>query len=141
LCSPQGHKDEQPDSDLRELQFLKNNYGRLAERVILRYRDGVFLAEPGMSAIDLEARERDIDETFLAVLYKLIASKRPVSPSPQANNYAPTAIARHSDGKGHNGKDYQAAMERLLDAGKIHIAVSGPPSKQVRFLALGKGDD
>jgi RecA-family ATPase len=141
LCSPQGDKDEQPDSDLRELQFLKNNYGRLAERIVLRYRDGVFLAEPGMSAIDLEARERDIDEMFLAVLYKLIASKRPVSPSPQANNYAPTAIARHSDGKGHSGKDYQAAMARLLDAGKIHIAVSGPPSKQVRFLALGKGDD
>jgi RecA-family ATPase len=138
LRSPQGEKDEQPDSDLRELQFLKNNYGRLADRVVLRYRDGVFLAEPGMSVIDRAALEQAIDIAFLLVLGKLIASNRPVSPSPYANNYAPTVIARHPDGKAHSRKDYEAAMERLLNTGKIHVASSGPPSKQVRFLALGK---
>ena len=141
LRSPQCEKDEQPDSDLRELQFLKNNYGRLAERVVLRYRNGVFVHEPGMSIVERAARERAIDDAFLAVLGKLIASSRPVSPSPNASNYAPTVIAGHPDGKAHSRKDYQAAMERLFDANKIHIASSGPPSKQVRFLALGKGAD
>jgi RecA-family ATPase len=62
LRSPQGEKDEQPDSDLRELQFLKNNYGRLAERVVLRYRNGVFVPEPSMSIIERAAREREIDD-------------------------------------------------------------------------------
>jgi hypothetical protein len=141
LRSPQGEKDEQPDSDLRELQFLKNNYGRLAERIVLRYRNGVFVPEPGMSIIERAAREKAIDDAFLAVLGKLIASNRPVNPSPNASNYAPTVIASHPDGKVHGRKDYQTAMERLIDASKIHIAEVGPPSKKVRFLALGKGAD
>jgi RecA-family ATPase len=141
LRSPQGEKDEQPDSDLRELQFLKNNYGRKAERVVLRFRNGVFVPELGLSIVERAAREQGIDATFLAVLGKLVASGRTVCPSPNAFNYAPTVIAGHPDGKAHGRKEYQAAMERLLDAGKIHIASSGPPSKQVRFLALGKGPD
>jgi RecA-family ATPase len=139
LRSPQNEKDEQPDSDLRELQFLKNNYGRLAERVVLRYRNGVFVPEPSMSILERAAREQAVDDAFLAVLGKLIASNRPVNPSPNAANYAPTVIAGHPDGKAHGRKDYQAAMERLLDAGKIHVASDGPPSKKVRFLALGRG--
>jgi RecA-family ATPase len=139
LRSPQNEHDEQPDSDLRELQFLKNNYGRLAQRVVLRYRNGVFVPEPSMSIIERAAREQAIDDAFLAVLGKLIASNRLVNPSPNASNYAPTVIASHPDGKAHSRKDYQAAMARLFDAGKIHIASDGPPSKKVRFLALGKG--
>jgi hypothetical protein len=139
LRSPQNEKDEQPDSDLRELQFLKNNYGRLAERVVLRYRNGVFVPEPSMSILERAAREQAVDDAFLAVLGKLIASNRPVNPSPNAANYAPTVIAGDPDGKAHGRKDYQAAMERLLDAGKIHVASDGPPSKKVRFLALGRG--
>ena len=98
-------------------------------------------ARAGMSIIERAAREKAIDDAFLAVLGKLIASNRPVNPSPNAANYAPTVIAGHPDGKAHSRKDYQAAMERLLDASKIHIASDGPPSKKVRFLALGKGAD
>jgi hypothetical protein len=108
---------------------------------MLRYRNGVFVPEPGMSIIERAAREKAIDDAFLAVLGKLIASNRPVNPSPNASNYAPPVIASHPDGKAHGRKDYQAAMERLLDASKIHIAEVGPPSKKVRFLALGKGAD
>ena len=94
-----------------------------------------------MSLIERAAREQAIDDAFLTVLGKLIASNRPVNPSPNATNYAPTVIAGHPDGKAHSRKDYQAAMERLFDAGKIHVASIGPPSKKVRFLALGKGAD
>ena len=106
---------------------------------MLRYRNGVFVPEPSMSIIERAAREKQIDDTFLTVLGELIASNRPVNPSPNASNYAPTVIAGHPDGKAHSRKEYQVAMERLLDANKIHVGTMGPPSKQVRFLAIGKG--
>ena len=34
---------EQPDNDLREIVFKKNNYGRVAESIVLRWTDGLFL--------------------------------------------------------------------------------------------------
>jgi RecA-family ATPase len=130
--------DGQSASDLRELAFLKNNYGPLAESVVLRVRNGLFLPEAGQSALEKLAREQRIDETFLDVLRKLIKQNRPVSPSAHApSNYAPKVIAGHPDGKAYTQRDYQAALERLLTANRIHIESFGPPSKQVRHLALG----
>ena len=42
---------EQPDDDVRELVFRKNQYGKLADRVILKYRDGMYLPMPGMASL------------------------------------------------------------------------------------------
>ena len=41
---------EQPDNDLRELQFKKNQYGPLGENVVLRWRNGLFLPNLGCPA-------------------------------------------------------------------------------------------
>ena len=129
--------DDQSTSDLRELSFLKNNYGALAERIVLRYRNGLFLPEAGQSTLEKLARDQKVDETFLDVLGKLIKQNRPVSPSTHASNYGPKVIADHPDGKAYTQRDYRAALERLLAANRIHIASFGPPSKTIRHLALG----
>ena len=130
--------DEQSVSDLRELSFLKNNYGPLAESIVLRYRSGLFLPEAGPSGLEKLARDQKVDDTFLDVLGKLIKQNRPVSPSAHApSNYAPKVIALHPDGKVYTQRDYRTALERLLAADRIHIASFGPPSKTVRQLALG----
>jgi RecA-family ATPase len=129
--------DEQSTSDLRELSFLKNNYGPLADSVVLRFRNGLFLPEAGQSALEKLAREQKADEAFLDVLGKLTKQNRPVSPSAHASNYGPKVIAGHPDGKAYGQRDYQAALERLLAANRVHIASFGPRSKPVRHLALG----
>ena len=130
--------DEQSGSDLRELSFLKNNYGPLAESMVLRFRNGLFLREAGQSALEKLARDQKIDETFLDILGKLIKQNRPVSPSAHApSNYAPKVFAGHPEGKAYSKRDYQAALERLLAANKVHIESSGPRSKPIRYLALG----
>ena len=36
---------EQPDNDLRELEFKKNQYGPSGETIVLRYQRGLFLPE------------------------------------------------------------------------------------------------
>jgi hypothetical protein len=47
MCLKMQDKDKEGDSDpnVRELQFLKNNYGPVAESLTLKYRDGLFLPE------------------------------------------------------------------------------------------------
>ena len=129
--------DDQSASDLRELSFLKNNYGPLAESIVLRYRNGLFLPEAGLSTLEKLAHDQKVDETFLDVLGKLIKQNRPVSPSAHASNYGPKVIASHPDGKAYTQRDYQVALERLLLANRVHIASFGPRSKTVRNLALG----
>ena len=43
---------EQPDSDLRELTFKKNNYGPKGESLVVRYQNGLFLPERGTSTLE-----------------------------------------------------------------------------------------
>jgi RecA-family ATPase len=101
--------DDQSASDLHELSFLKNNYGPLAERIVLRFRNGLFLPEAGQSTLEKLARNQKVDETFLDVLGKLTRQNRPVSPSAHASNYGPKVIADHPDGKAYTQRDYRAA--------------------------------
>jgi len=59
---------EQPVGDLRELVFKKNNYGPIDERIVLRYRDGLFLPIQGASSLDRAAQEAKAEDVFLALL-------------------------------------------------------------------------
>jgi hypothetical protein len=79
-------------------------------------------------------REQRIEEVFLALLRKMNDQHRPVSPSPNANNYAPAVFAEMADSKAYNKKDYTGVMERLLDRKITHVGTYGRPSKPQRFL-------
>src|SRR5262245_65723457 len=57
LKASQDDDGNQVDDDLRELHFMKNQYGALDERIILRYRNGLFLPESGITNLDKAARE------------------------------------------------------------------------------------
>lgn len=129
---------DEADRDRRILEFKKNNYGPVAESLTLKFRDGLFLPEVGASAHEKAAKEAKADAIFLEVLGKLIAQGRIASPQPSASNYAPATIAAHPDGKPHGRKgDYEKAMERLFEAGRIHVEKVGPPSRNTRIIALG----
>jgi RecA-family ATPase len=127
LTSPKPIEGEQPDGDLRVLQFLKNNYGRLGDSIVLRYRDGVYVPEPSTS-FDQAVREQRIEEIFLTVLRKLIDRGQPVSPN-KGPTYAPAIVAEHRDGKAYTSKEHAGAMSRLLDAKKIYVVTTGSPAR------------
>jgi RecA-family ATPase len=61
---------EQPDDDLREIVFKKNQYGKLGESIVLRYQDGMFLPVPGMTSLNKTAEERKVDDVFLDLLHR-----------------------------------------------------------------------
>ena len=52
LMSAAGEQGDKSDDGLRELQFLKNQYGAISKSILLRWRNGLFLSEPTGSTLD-----------------------------------------------------------------------------------------
>jgi RecA-family ATPase len=123
--------DDQPDSDLRQLDFKKNQYGPLGESIVLRYGNGLFLPEQGTSSLEKANREANADELFLKLLAEFTAQGRNVSHHKRANNSAPTEFASSSAAKkpGMKRADLEGAMQRLFDAGKIRVETYGRPAE------------
>src|SRR5436190_2721054 len=112
---------EQPDNDLRELEFKKNQYGPIGESIVLRYQRGLFLPEAGVSDLDKAAREARADAAFMELLKHFTGTGRNVSDKPNAPTYAPTMFAKESAAKslGLRKTDIEAAMRRMFDGGSI----------------------
>jgi RecA-family ATPase len=94
LTSPKPDGGEQPNSDLRQLEFKKNQYGPTDETIGLKYQRGLFLPLPGVAGLDKLARQARIDDIFLKLLKQLDAQGRNVSDKPTAPNYAPAMLQR-----------------------------------------------
>ena len=131
---------EQPDGDLRELEFKKNQYGPTGETIVLRYQGGLFLPEGGTSSLDKLAREQKAEETFLALLARYDREGRNASDKPTSPTYAPTAFCKEKDANGLRKEDFAAAMRRLFAAGKIHVENYGRPSRPATRLRPGPGE-
>jgi RecA-family ATPase len=131
LTSVKTDNGEQPDDDLRELQFKKNQYGPKGETIVVRYKHGLFLPVPGVGSLEKVAQEQGDDEAFLAALDQAKQQGRTVSDRLNANNYAPaifSPMARVPKAR------LAAAMERLFTASKIHMVEYGPPSRGWRKI-------
>ena len=121
---------EQPDNDLREIVFKKNNYGPLSESIVLRYQDGLYLPVPGMNNLDRVAREAQAEEVFIALLRRFTRENRIVSDKP-GTSYAPAQFAREDEATtaGLGSKNLAAAMRDLFKAEKIWNEPYGRPSR------------
>jgi RecA-family ATPase len=126
---------EQPDGDLRELQFKKNQYGPTGETIMLRYQHGLFLPEGGVSSLDKAAREIEAENTVLDFLKRKAEQNQALGPNPTASNYGPTVIAKEA--KGFRKAELESALQRLINTRRAHIRSEGPPSKQRKYLAPG----
>jgi RecA-family ATPase len=137
LTGTRAEGGEQPDNDLRKLEFKKNQYGPTAEAIVLRYQRGLFLPEGGMSSLDKLAAEQRADELFMTLLAQFDKQGRNVSEKPTANGYAPTTFAKENSARtqGIRKADLEAAMRRLFEAGKIKVDNYGRPSRPSSKLA------
>ena len=103
---------EQPESDLRELEFKKNQYGPLGESMVLRYQHGLFLPEAGVSDLDKAARSAKAEDVFMDLLRRFSGQARNVSDKSTAPNYAPTAFAKEDEAKKYRLKKHD--MEQAM---------------------------
>lgn len=129
--------EEQPSSDLRVLEFKKNQYGKIEDTQQLTYRNGLFVPV-GTANVEQLAREHRVNETFLTLLRRFCATHRPVSPNARSGNYAPDQFKPESEALaiGATRKELEAAMRRLLASKAIEIRNFGKPSNPRPYLVL-----
>jgi RecA-family ATPase len=125
---------EEPDPELRELLFMKNNYGPIGAKVLLRWKNGVFGPEPGQGTIEKAAAERAAEHLFLSLLDRIpnVSNKSGVS-------YAPALFAKEQEAVAAKiSKEGLAnAMRRLFAANKLHMEQYGYPSRGTYRIAAG----
>jgi RecA-family ATPase len=130
LTSVKLEAGEQPESDLRQLEFKKNQYDHLGQTVVLRYQHGLFLPERGLSNLDAAAREADAERIFIDLLNRFADTGRNLSHNKASPNYAPKVFAEEAEAKKvHLRKaDFEKAMRRLFANKKITVETYGKPS-------------
>jgi RecA-family ATPase len=129
---------EQSDSDLRELTFMKNQYGRTDDVVVLRYQHGMFLPESGVLSLDKAKQMEIAKDVFLTLLDRFNVANRTVSHNP-GRNYAPALFAQEDEAKtaGLNKKLLDNAMKQLFRDNKIWNEPCGKPSRPAYRIARG----
>jgi RecA-family ATPase len=139
LTSPKAEPGEPPDSDLRELSHKKSNYSPVGTSLVLRYKNGLFLPEAGLSSFEKAERELKAEGAFLSGLQRLHDQGQPLSPQTNSSYYAPRLIG--STEKGFRLKEFEAAQERLLEKRQVHVRKEGKPSRQSPRLYPGPPPD
>jgi RecA-family ATPase len=108
------------DKTLRVLEVKKNNYGPVTATVVLRWKDGVYVAiDPQQESLDLSAEHTKADGAFLDLLDRFTREGRNVGASSNAPNYGPASFEKEDCG--FNRKQLDAAMRRLFAAQKIRV--------------------
>ena len=129
-------KDEEPDPDLRVLEVMKSNYGPVGETINLRWKNGLFLPVSGVTNLDKLAVEQAAEHLFLNLLNRFTAQGRNLSDKPNANNYAPSAMAKEKEARDSSVRKatFEVAMRNLFAADKIRVETYGPASKATTRL-------
>ena len=127
----------EPDPDLKELQFLKNNYAPCADPVFLRWQNGTFQPEAAQGSLDKLAAEQKADDLFLKLLNRFTEQGRPVNDK-TGPSYAPALFTADPEAKAARlGKNALAdAMTRLFAAKRIRVETYGRPSRQCHRIVL-----
>lgn len=120
------------------MEFMKSNYGPIAETVTVRWKAGVFVPEPKTGSFEKIAAEAKADAAFLDLLDRFTAEGRNVGVTPTSPNYAPTLFAK--EGTGFNKRKLEEAMRRLFKSNTIRAEPYGPASNQHRRLARSSSE-
>jgi RecA-family ATPase/5S rRNA maturation endonuclease (ribonuclease M5) len=119
--------EDASNDDLREIEFKKNQYGKRANRLLVRYQNGVFVPDGGKSTMQRTAEDAKVDQAFLHCLDVKTAQGVPVSSRPSRSGAA-QVFAQMPEANGIKVKAFAEAQERLLSARKIEVKPYGPPS-------------
>jgi RecA-family ATPase len=138
LKNPTPVEGEQPDTDLRELTFLKTNYGPRTGSTVLRYRDGLFLPETAVSGLDKMERETQADEVFIYLLKRFDGEGRNVCEKPKSRNFAPTVFAQEDKATKIKLRkaELEAAMRRLFANGRIRAERYGRTDRDYSRIVI-----
>lgn len=128
------------DKALRVLEVKKNNYGPVTDTIVLRWKDGAYVVEPGKGTLQRLADEQAVDHLFLKLLRRLADQGRNVSDK-VSPSYAPSVLASEPEAKAAKAdkKALADAMARLFAAGKIRVVPYGPASRMRSKIVEAEG--
>jgi hypothetical protein len=110
--------------------LIENQYGKLDESILVRWKNGVFCREPKLGSLEQLVSDRKAEELFLKLLADFDTQGRFVSHK-HSSTFAPAVFAKQPEAKtaGVTKAALDAAMERLFTDGKIHVENHGKPSR------------
>jgi RecA-family ATPase len=74
---------EEPDPELRELQFLKNNYGPKAQKILVRWKEGVLVPAQAIGSLDKMAADQNADSAFPQAAWQIQSAAPGCQPKAQ----------------------------------------------------------
>lgn len=113
--------DSTATNDVRELRRVKANYAGAGDRLALRWKDGVFVAEAAQGGVLAAIRRDQAEQTFLACLKAIEVQGRTVCDAATSPRYAPKVFSALPEANGHSKRDLEGAMNRLFSAGIIRV--------------------
>jgi RecA-family ATPase len=128
----------EPDKALRQVEFMKSNYGPVAETITMRWKDGVFVPEPKTGSLEKYAADARVDEVFLKLLERFGRQGRIVGDK-RGPSFAPASFAQEPEAKatGLTNRALAEAMRRLFADNKIHVENYGRPSRLAAKIVAG----
>jgi hypothetical protein len=106
--------------ELREIRFMKNQYGKCDDTIVLFWEKGIWRPVIGQTTLEKVAFEAKSDELFLTVLDRFTRENRNVS-DVKGKTYAPHLFHREDEAKkaGIGKPHLENAMRRLFKASKV----------------------
>jgi RecA-family ATPase len=128
----------EPDKALRQIEYMKSNYGPIANTVTVRWKAGVFVIEPKAGSLEKLADDAKANDLFLQLLARFERQGRNVGAS-KGTSYAPALFADEPEAKsaGLNSKTLAETMRRLFAENRIHVENYGRPSRQHFKIVAG----
>ena len=125
---------DEPDSDARELEVMKANYGKTGLLLPLRWQAGVFLADIRVEGtLDRMAASAKAERVFMKLLREFASEGRRVGAS-TGHGYGRTEFAKSGRAEGCRRDILQKAMETLFAKGAIRLEDEGPPSRRTKRI-------
>jgi len=121
------------DPDCRVLQTMKANHAATGGQIRLRWEAGRFRRIDVMQEGDRLSRAMRAERVFMDLLRWHISKGIALSPS-KSQTYAPAVFARHPQAEGVTSREFETAMNVLLDQNRIDIVEEGPPSRRRRRI-------
>jgi hypothetical protein len=106
---------------------------------VLRYQNGLFLPERGISNLDAAAREAAADRIFIDLLKRFGETGRNLSHNKSSPNYAPKVFAAEAESKQAKLRkvELEEAMRQLFANKKIVVKTYGKPSNPHERIEVG----
>jgi hypothetical protein len=131
----------EPDGDLREIEFKKNNYGPISANIVVRYQNGLFLPVEG-TTLDVVARRAQARSVFLTILSRFNSENRNVSAN-SGISFAPPkfAVEREATMLRLTKEELGTAMRDLMADRRVIQVNYGKPSQPRYRLEVNPNPD